>query len=219
MAWDKLPVSSPAGMLQDWAKAIEDADACIRIKPDWGKGYGRKGAALHGMGDLEAAHKTYQQGLQVEPGVSRCRGAGMSAGLSWHEALLPRSVEAKRALTPACCSNPCAGLAMLTKGLQEVEAQIKAEASSGGLGQIGKLLQRPDLLDIMGRHPQVLRGCEASPAPRTPHPAPRTPHPAPRTRGLRARAPPAPLAAKPLAALPRLALAARPPPPCRAWHS
>jgi len=50
---------------------------------------------------------------------------------------------------------------MLTNGLQEVEAQLKAEASSGGLGQIVKLLQRPDLLDVIGRHPQV--SCAAVP--------------------------------------------------------
>lgn len=47
---------------------------------------------------------------------------------------------------------------MLTNGLQEVEAQLKAEAASmGGMGPILKMLQRPDLVDIIGRHPQVTR--------------------------------------------------------------
>ena len=58
--------------MQNWPKAVEDADKCITIKPDWGKGYGRKGAALHGMGDLEGAHKAYKAGLAVEPGVLSC---------------------------------------------------------------------------------------------------------------------------------------------------
>ena len=99
---------------QNWAQAVEDADKCISIKPDWGKGYGRKGAALHGKGDLEGAHKAYKAGLAIEP-----------------------------------------GLAMLSNGIAEVEAQIKAQASSGGLGQIVQLLQRPDLLEVIGRHPQL----------------------------------------------------------------
>lgn len=101
---------------QNWAKAIEDADKCISIKPDWGKGYGRKGAAMHGAGDLEGAHKTYKAGLAVEP-----------------------------------------GLAMLTNGLAEVETQIRNEANAGGggLGQIAKLLARPDLIEIMQRHHQL----------------------------------------------------------------
>jgi len=55
--------------LQDWTKAIDDANKCISIKPDWGKGYGRKGAALHGAGDLEGAQKAYKDGLAVEPGA------------------------------------------------------------------------------------------------------------------------------------------------------
>lgn len=99
---------------QNWPKAVQDADMCITIKPDWGKGYGRKGAALHGMGDLEGAHKAYKAGLAIEP-----------------------------------------GLAMLTNGMAEVEQQIRAEASSGGLGQIIKLLSRPDLVEVIGKHPQL----------------------------------------------------------------
>jgi hypothetical protein len=58
--------------VKNWMKAVEDAEKCISIKPDWGKGYGRKGAALHGMGDLEGAHKVYTDGLAVEPGA--CTG-------------------------------------------------------------------------------------------------------------------------------------------------
>jgi len=100
---------------QNWPKAIDDADKCISIKPDWGKGYGRKGAALHGMGDLEGAHKAYKAGLAIEPGLS-----------------------------------------MLTNGVAEVESQLRSEASgAGGLGQITKLLQRPDLLEVIGRHHQL----------------------------------------------------------------
>ena len=55
---------------QNWAQAVEDADKCISIKPDWGKGYGRKGAALHGKGDLEGAHKAYKAGLAIQPGLA-----------------------------------------------------------------------------------------------------------------------------------------------------
>ena len=58
---------------QDWAKAIDDANKCISIKADWGKGYGRKGAALHGAGDLEGAQKAYKDWLAVEPGLATCQ--------------------------------------------------------------------------------------------------------------------------------------------------
>ena len=38
--------------LKDYNKALEDANKTTEIKPDWAKGWGRKGAALHGTGDL-----------------------------------------------------------------------------------------------------------------------------------------------------------------------
>lgn len=37
---------------KDFQKALEDAEKTTEIKPDWAKGWGRKGAALHGTGDL-----------------------------------------------------------------------------------------------------------------------------------------------------------------------
>ncbi len=37
---------------KEFDKALEDATRTTEIKPDWAKGYGRKGAALHGSGDL-----------------------------------------------------------------------------------------------------------------------------------------------------------------------
>ncbi len=38
--------------LKDFNHALEDANKVTEIKPDWAKGWGRKGAALHGTGDL-----------------------------------------------------------------------------------------------------------------------------------------------------------------------
>ena len=37
---------------KEFDKALEDATKTTDIKPDWAKGWGRKGAALHGTGDL-----------------------------------------------------------------------------------------------------------------------------------------------------------------------
>lgn len=37
---------------KDFSQALEDANKTTEIKPDWAKGWGRKGAALHGTGDL-----------------------------------------------------------------------------------------------------------------------------------------------------------------------
>jgi len=56
--------------LRHYDAALSDAEQCIKLKPDWGKGYGRKGAALHGKAQFEEAVKAYEQGLQIEPGLA-----------------------------------------------------------------------------------------------------------------------------------------------------
>ncbi|KAF4995887.1 hypothetical protein FGRMN_4844 [Fusarium graminum] len=49
---------------KDWEHALKDAEKTTEIKPDWAKGWGRKGAALHGQGDLLGANDAYEEGLK-----------------------------------------------------------------------------------------------------------------------------------------------------------
>uniref|UniRef100_A0A672NWU1 Stress-induced-phosphoprotein 1 n=1 Tax=Sinocyclocheilus grahami TaxID=75366 RepID=A0A672NWU1_SINGR len=51
----------------DYDSALRDACQTVTIKPDWGKGYSRKAAALEFLGRLEDAKATYQEGLRREP--------------------------------------------------------------------------------------------------------------------------------------------------------
>lgn len=44
--------SASYASIKDFNKALEDANKCVELSPGWSKGYGRKGAALHGLGDL-----------------------------------------------------------------------------------------------------------------------------------------------------------------------
>ena len=53
--------------LGKYEDALSDAERCIRMAPKWGKGYGRKGAALTGLGQGGEAVKAYLAGLAVEP--------------------------------------------------------------------------------------------------------------------------------------------------------
>ncbi|MEQ2239807.1 Stress-induced-phosphoprotein 1 [Ilyodon furcidens] len=51
----------------NYENALQDAVQTIKIKPDWGKGYSRKAAALEFLGRLEDARVTYHEGLRKEP--------------------------------------------------------------------------------------------------------------------------------------------------------
>lgn len=51
----------------DAANALLDADECIKVAPAWGKGYGRKGAALFALGRYAESVAVYEEGMKVEP--------------------------------------------------------------------------------------------------------------------------------------------------------
>lgn len=48
-------------------KALADANMCIKLKPGFHKGYGRKGAAYHAMKKYDRAVAAYRDGLKVCP--------------------------------------------------------------------------------------------------------------------------------------------------------
>ncbi|KAG4305239.1 hypothetical protein PORY_001409 [Pneumocystis oryctolagi] len=53
--------------LKNFDEALKDSIKCIEIQPNWAKGWSRKGAALHGKGDLEESKIAYEKGLELEP--------------------------------------------------------------------------------------------------------------------------------------------------------
>ena len=61
----------------DAHNALEDANACLGLKPDFVKGYSRKGAALHALERFNDAIQAYQDGLQQFPD-----DAGLQKGLA-----------------------------------------------------------------------------------------------------------------------------------------
>lgn len=60
-------------------EAVKDADKCIELKPDFAKGYSRKGTAQFFMKEFDKAMETYKLGLEQDPsneelraGLQRC---------------------------------------------------------------------------------------------------------------------------------------------------
>ncbi|KAF1790044.1 Tetratricopeptide repeat [Phytophthora cactorum] len=58
--------------LDDATHALEDAELCIKTKPDWPKAYSRKGAALHSLKRYDEATAAYNDGLKVDASNAAC---------------------------------------------------------------------------------------------------------------------------------------------------
>ncbi|KAK2756934.1 Hsp90 cochaperone [Arachnomyces sp. PD_36] len=64
--------------LKNFDKALEDASKTTDLKPDWVKGWGRKGAALHGQGDLVGANDAYEEALKLDASNAQAK-AGLES--------------------------------------------------------------------------------------------------------------------------------------------
>ncbi len=60
----------------DAQNALDDANSCLGLKPDFAKGYSRKGAALHSLKRYNDSIAAYEVGLEKFPG-----DAGLTKGL------------------------------------------------------------------------------------------------------------------------------------------
>lgn len=87
---------------------MKDAEKVTEIKPDWAKGWGRKGAAMHGVGDLLGAHDAYEEGLKLDP-----NNAQNKSGL----AAVNRAIDAE-AKADGVTGNPTEGLGNMFKDPQ-----------------------------------------------------------------------------------------------------
>ncbi|CAE8600138.1 unnamed protein product, partial [Polarella glacialis] len=63
--------------LEQYEKALEDGKECVTLKPDWPKGYTRKGLAEFFLDRFEDSAETYKAGLKLSP-----EDAAMKEGLS-----------------------------------------------------------------------------------------------------------------------------------------
>jgi len=53
--------------MENYEKSLEDIIETVRIKPNWGKAWGRLGASLYGLGRFEEAITAYKKAQELEP--------------------------------------------------------------------------------------------------------------------------------------------------------
>uniref|UniRef100_A0A8C2PAI8 Stress induced phosphoprotein 1 n=1 Tax=Capra hircus TaxID=9925 RepID=A0A8C2PAI8_CAPHI len=75
----------------DYQKAYEDGCKTVDLKPDWGKGYSRKAAALEFLNRFEEAKQTYEEGLKHEANNPQLKEGfqNMEARVIWRACSAP----------------------------------------------------------------------------------------------------------------------------------
>ncbi|PJF16756.1 hypothetical protein PSACC_03451 [Paramicrosporidium saccamoebae] len=59
--------SASYASLRNYEAALTDAERAVSLKQDWPKGYGRRGAALLGLGRLSEAKEAYARAVELDP--------------------------------------------------------------------------------------------------------------------------------------------------------
>ncbi|XP_065660585.1 stress-induced-phosphoprotein 1 isoform X2 [Hydra vulgaris] len=87
----------------DYNNALADAKKTVEIKPDWGKGYSRLGAAYSYLGQDMEAYEAYEKGLKYEPDNAQLKTAMQELDNKMSRQNNPfadPSLEAKLAMNP-----------------------------------------------------------------------------------------------------------------------
>jgi stress-induced-phosphoprotein 1 len=105
---------------KDWANALKDAEKTTEIKPDWPRGWGRKGTALHGSGDLLGAHDAYEEGLKHD-----ANNAGLKSSL----ASVKRAMEAEAG--PDLGADPTGGIGKMFSDPNLIQKLMNNPKTSG----------------------------------------------------------------------------------------
>ncbi|KAK4200225.1 hypothetical protein QBC40DRAFT_280469 [Triangularia verruculosa] len=118
---------------KDWDHALEDAQKTTELKPDWPKGWGRKGTALYGKGDLLGAHDAYEEGLKIDPN---------NAGMKNDFASVKRAMEAEAGAGDPFGGDPTGGIGQMFSDpnlIQKLASNPKTSALLADPGFMAKL--------------------------------------------------------------------------------
>lgn len=141
---------------KDWDAALKDAEKTTELKPDWPKGWGRKGAALHGKGDLLGANDAYEEGLKHD-----ANSAQLKSGLASVEKAM--QAEAGAGFPGAGSDDPGAGLSRMFNDpqlLQKLAANPKTSSylsDPSFITKIKQLQKNPQMTPDMFGDPRMIQ--------------------------------------------------------------
>ncbi|CAI6334439.1 unnamed protein product [Periconia digitata] len=139
--------------LKDYPKALEDANKVVEIKPDWSKGWGRKGTALHGVRDLVGATEAFEEALKLDANNAQAK-SGLDA--------VKRAVQSE-AQADGVGGNPAGGLGGIFNDPQMMQKLAANPKTAGLLGdaefmrKLQQLQQNPNDVGMAMQDPRFLQ--------------------------------------------------------------
>lgn len=132
-----------------WAEATNDARRTTQLRPDWGKGWSRLGAALQGSGDFAGAVAAFRSGVAVDPS-----NAQLQKSLEAAEAAQQRSARPPRtAANPFGDANLLARLASdprVASLMQDAEFVAKLKDLQANPQNLAQHLNDPRMMEVLG---------------------------------------------------------------------
>jgi len=158
--------------LGEYEKALEDGAECVKLKPDWPKGYARKGLAEFFLKKYDEAAETYKKGLELAPqdsslkeGLQKAMDAKYdvpSAGAPGFASSGPTSAEDlfgkfdANSLTMAAARNP-----RVKEYMKDSQFMQRMNALMGMSGAVGPLKEQM-LMQLIQEDKRVLEAMAAA---------------------------------------------------------
>jgi len=139
--------------LKDYDKALEDATKTTELKPDWAKGWGRKGTALHGVGNLVDATDAFEEALKLDSSNAQAK-SGLES--------VRRAVEAE-ARADGVAGDPTGGIGSMFNDPQLYQKLSKNPKTAAYLGdsqfmaKLQGLKDNPNATGEMFSDPRMLQ--------------------------------------------------------------
>jgi small glutamine-rich tetratricopeptide repeat-containing protein alpha len=152
---------------QQHDKAVTDAEAAIKLNPDFSKAYSRLGLAKYALGDAKAAMEAYKKGLDVEGDKkSDAMVKGYETAKKRVEEDLEQSISKSEANESGSSGNggAGAGAGAGAGGLPDLSSMF---GSGGGMPNLAEMMSNPQVMQAaqqMMSDPSAMQNLLSNPA-------------------------------------------------------
>lgn len=151
--------------LSQHEKAVKDAEAAIKLNPNFSKAYSRLGLAKYALGDANGSMEAYKKGLEVEGDKkSDAMNKGYETAKRRVEEELEKSMPQKEVSESTSTESPSNNEGASRGGMPDLSSLF---GGSGGMPALGDMMNNPQIMQAaqeMMSNPSAMAGLMNNPA-------------------------------------------------------